>query len=252
MTTPTLLTILNALLESVDPCTGERITDPHSCLRRPSVQTALRRVVRQLEAGDRIDISDEIIQTTCADLRQLGYEPLVNQVAKIFIGSRSIADPRLRGLPVFKRYRGVFTRTIIRDHLLRFADRHPAVLAKQAPAPVRLSPADRAACDDVDFFRTGIFDQLTDEKYRELQKAITNLGLSRPTDVLPEYMQSSREIYARAYEPWTSEEQALLVEAMCYTNHLGRLRRLFGRSGNAVEKMGQRLIFESKRREAVG
>ena len=250
MTTATLTEILSALLKGVDPRTGEQHTTD-TCLTRPLVRKSLKRMLQTVRAGEVIAIPDAEIEAACADLRALDYQPVASQLAKVLIGSRSIADPRLRGLPAYRKYRGLYSRAVITDHLADFARRHPNVLAAGRPQPLpRASAGAREAWRSVDFFQTTPFQHLDEVKAKELREAVAALGLYKKDDTLPDYMAQARRAYRRAYEPWTREEQALLVEAMCYTNDLERLGTVFARSTNAIEKMGQRLIYESRQRSA--
>ncbi|MEL7159935.1 MAG: hypothetical protein AAFN92_04195, partial [Bacteroidota bacterium] len=104
---------------------------------------------------------------------------------------------------------------------------------------------------EVPFFREATFDKLDDDKAAELSRAVTALGLRKTTDRLPEYMARARKHLPRAFEPWTREEQALLIEAMCYTNDADKLAGIFGRSAGSLTKMGQRLIYDSQQRQEV-
>ena len=83
--------------------------------------------------------------------------------------------------------------------------------------------------------------------YREVEA----LGLRKPTDRLPAYMAKARTHLPRSFEPWTREERALLIEAMCYTNDSDKLASIFGRSAAAVREEGKRLIWDSQRTNKV-
>jgi hypothetical protein len=249
MTTDSVLEILDALRCSVDPRTGEAFRKTDSCLGDPTVRRALNRLIGSLAApseSEEIDIPDSIVNKACAGLRELGYEPCVVQLVKVFIGSRSIADRSLKGLRAYNLYRGKYTRPVIHAHLMDFHRRFPAVLAE---FPTPRQPTVHEPWREIDFFQTESFDKLDEPKYDELKTAVRALGLRKQDDRLPAYMAAARSNFPRAYEPWVRDEQALLIEAMCYTNDLTRLAPLFGRTVKSIEGMGQRLIFESKERQ---
>lgn len=246
MTASVLLEILDALRNGVDPRTGERFVKDDSRLGDPRVRRHLNDLIKAVTftaVDPPVDIPDEVIRQACTGLRELGYAPSVAQLAKVFIGSRSIADRSLKGLTVYNKYRGVYTRGVIHTHLLEFARRQPEILP-ETPATTPKKASDPWAA--IDFFRTDSFDKLDAEKESELAGAVTGLGLARTTDQLPAFKVAARENHPRAFEPWAREEQALLIEAMCYTNDLDRLAKIFGRTARSLEGMGQRLIYESR------
>jgi hypothetical protein len=251
MTTNSFLDILDALRNCVDPRTGETFKKSDSCLGEPEVRRHLNRLIKVVRVPPdptAVDIPDKMVSDTCAALRELGYAPCVAQLAKIFIGSRSIADHSLKGLVAYNRYRGVYTRDLIHTHLMGFHRRFPEVLPELPQANKRTADE---PWKEIDFFRATAFDKLDVAKEEELKKAVLALGLRKEGNQLPAYMQTARETYPRSFEPWVRDEQALLIEAMCYANDLKRLAGIFGRSARSLENMGQRLIFESKRKQRV-
>lgn len=249
MTAQSLLEILDALRNCVDPRTGESFRKQDSCLGDPGVRRSLNNLIKHVVAPPppvEVDIPDALIEATCTGLRELGYAPCVAQLAKVFIGSRSIADRTIKGLRAYNQYRGVYSRPLIHTHLMEYSRRHPEVLPEFPTVNKRTA---HEPWREIDFFRTDDFNKLEENKYDELKRAVQSLGLRKPDDRLPQYMVRARATYPRAYEPWVRDEQALLIEAMCYTNDLARLATLFARSEASVEKMGQRLIFDSKEKQ---
>ena len=243
VTTSELTSLLRTLHDGTNPLTGE-MRASGSCLLEDDVQNGLSYLIRKLDERQTAaaTISEAEIATCCSDLRELGYVPTMNQVAKVFIGSRSIVDPRLRAVPSYKKYRGVFTRRAIRDLLGRYEEL------------IEGSRQLLASRDDgwraVDFFDTGAFDKLSDSKATELYREVQQLGLHKVTEHLPAYMARARTQVPRAFEPWTREEKALLVEAMCYTNDSEKLASIFGRSKSAIRQEGKRLIWNSQQKVA--
>jgi len=250
MTTQSFLEILDALCNDVDPRTGEHFERSASCLGDAEVRSTLIKLTKHLlkppTVADAVNIPDSVITTACNDLRTLGYEPSIMQLAKVFIGSRSIVDRNLKGLPAYNRFRGIYTRQRIYQHLTEYQKRFPTQL--------RVTPASNKRTADepwreIPFFDTDGFDKLADTKATELYRAVIGLGLRKANDRLPEYMAKARINVPRAFEPWTREEQALLIEAMCYTNDAAKLADIFGRSASSLIRMGKRLIYESQLRQ---
>ena len=238
-----LISLLRTLHGGTNPLTGE-INAPASCLREADVGAGIDYLIRQLEERETAaaTISEAEITACCESLRELGYTPTMNQVAKVFIGSRSIADPRLRAVPSYKKYRGLLTRRAIRDLLGRYEE------LIQGPRQLRASRDE--AWRTVDFFDAGDFDKLSESKATELYREVEQLGLRKVTENLPDYMARARTHVPRAFEPWTREEKALLIEAMCYTNDSEKLAGIFGRSKSAIRQEGKRLIWNSQQQVA--
>lgn len=257
MTTASLTELLDALRNGVDPRTGEVFNHEKSCLQQPAIQKALHGFLRVLEqepdSTREVSIPDALIHKACEELRSLGYQPTVIQLARVFIGSRSIVDPNLKAIVGYGRYRGVYTRSVIQHHLTNFSQREPTTLPVKSAKPVSDRSAERLREKpwlEIDFFRTEGFNKLDADKETELCQAVKDLGLRKSGDRLPQYMAMARETYPRSFEPWVREEQALLIETMCYTNDPEKIAVVFGRSARSVEAMGQRLIWDSREKRA--
>lgn len=244
MTTQTLLDLLHALRANVNPLTGEPVGE-ESRLREPDVRASLNRLIRAVneKRQETVEIPEQMITDACRDLRELGYAPSVGQLAKVFIGSRSIVDRRLKGIPAYNRFRGVYTRKMIHEFLLAYHRQFPDRLPEYPPKGRATVHQPWKA---VTFFEEETFNNLEKAKATELYRAVRDLGLRRPADRLPEYIVRARVNYPRSFEPWTREEQALLVEAMCYTNDQDKLADIFGRTPTSVILAGQQLIYDSK------
>ena len=243
VTVTELTDLLSTLQQGTNPLTGEVPTE--SCLHATDVQTGLDNLIRSLRDRQAVAeaITEEDIRSLCTALRELDYQPTVAQLARVFTGSRSIADPRLRGLKGYKQYRGVFSRRVV-TNLLR---RHTELIEGPKPVPVVRG---EEPWRTVDFFDTDAFDNLEEEKATELYREVTRLGVQKPTERLPLFMARARKHQPRAFEPWTREERALLIEAMCYTNDGEKLASIFGRSTSAVRQEGKRLIWNSQQKVA--
>ncbi|WP_157974355.1 hypothetical protein [Lewinella sp. IMCC34183] len=215
-------------------------TTAASCLSDAPVHDILSRALRDLCRDEDADaLLREETGSLVRHLRDLGYSPTPQQVARVLIGSRSLVDPRLRGLPAYRKYRGILPRRVILTAVTR-------VLAETAPDLSAEKP-----WETEDFFRTETFDHLTETKAAELAREVAGLGLKKETARLPAYMQRARQRVPRSFEPWTREERALLIEAMCYTNDAERLSQLFGRTASAVRHEGKRLIWQSRERRVA-
>ena len=248
MTRDELLDLLNNLHRNCHPITGAP-AGRGSCLLLPLVRRELGALIGHL-ANDLPEAPRyEEILDLMVDLRALGYVPDTLQMVKVLTGSRSIADPRLRGLPAYRRYRGVFP-----QRYLYALVKEMGMDSEDVPAEVG-EPENRARHTDdwhaVDFFAEGAFDKLSKERARSLKQEVKDLGLRKTSDRLPGYMVKARQRLPRAFEPWTREERALLIEAMCFTNDLEKLSEVFGRSPSSLERQGKQLIWNSRKEAAA-
>ena len=248
MTREELVSILTNLLDNRHPLTGEAL-GRGSCLYDPALRAELLRLTHRTAEGRERMLDREEVGYLIEELRRLAYRPKMEQVARVLTGSRSIADPRLRGLPGYRRYRGVLKQRDILQYLQRWEH---LFTEDGAGEPLQEpEPAGEGTYHDVDFFDTHPFDKLEASKAEELRREVQALGLRKATERLPAYMQRARQRLPRAFEPWTREERALLIEAMCYTNDADRLAELFGRSAASLIGQGKRLIFDSRQKTAA-
>ena len=245
-----LTALVRALQHRTNPLSGEIVADD-SCLARPRVQGQLDVLMAELAAMAAPDAGAPVnameVGHLCEQLRGLGYQPTPEQLEKVFLGSRSIADPRLRGLADYRRYRSVLTRPELRAKLAVHGELIASHRDEAAPPPPTRAKVSKP-WRGVDFFTTEVFDKLSEEKATELYREVTALGLRKSNDRLPAYMAKARINLPRAFEPWSREERALLIEAMCYTNAGEKLASIFGRSVKSVTEEGQRLIYGSQQR----
>ncbi len=251
MTLTHLSSSIAALARGVDPFTGKTVADPQSCLHDPQVCreiTALHQTLERMLPAAEPSIPPSVILATQAELRDLGFSPTAEQIVKVLRGSRTIVDPRLRTLSAYGQYRYALDpkamTALVAEVLAPLAAPTAETKAKPTPTP--------QPWKEVDFFRSAPFALLDETKAEELRRAVGALGLRTPTDKLPAFKARARATNPRSFEPWTREEQGLLIEAMCYTNDLPTLAEIFGRTPNAIEGMGQRLIYESQQRSVAG
>lgn len=250
MTTNRLIDLLQTIREGVDPGTGEVFSQHDARFNEPDINEAFNRLLQLLSSEsvpDEINIPHALLQEACGELRSLGYQPSVIQLVKLLTGSRSIVDPHFKAVTGYKQYRNVYTRRAIQEYLEAFSKSHPQVLPGAPKAKPRTS---KQPWQEIDFFRSEIFDKLDAEKEAEIRRTVAAFGLRKATDRLPPFMATARATYPRSFEPWTRDEQALLIEAMCYTNQLERLVSVFGRSAKSLEGAGQRLIWDSREKRA--
>ncbi|PPK85317.1 hypothetical protein CLV84_2212 [Neolewinella xylanilytica] len=243
MTRDDLITYLHRLSQNLHPLTGGSV-GKGGCLNEPAIRAELIRLVDRLQQMEEAVLPAEEITGIIADLRELDYKPTPTQVAKVLTGSRSVADPRLRGLPAYRRYRGVVSQRDIRRMLASRPDLFTELSGEKEYEAIPATVADWQA---VDFFTEGYFDKLESDKAASLTREVTDLGLRKATERLPAYMARARQRLPRAFEPWTKEERALLIEAMCYTNDLDKLTGIFGRSAASLEREGKQLIWNSRK-----
>ncbi|PHI19615.1 hypothetical protein CEQ90_12125 [Lewinellaceae bacterium SD302] len=244
---------IDALYQNVDPYTNSPLP-PDSVFATDRVRHALnnlRSVLRESnngkEAGKEITLSDRELDILCTDLRTAGFSITATQLTHILLGSRRVVDPLLRSISVFGKYRGVCSKIQLRRYCENYLQGHfiqgddaKAGNPNRKPRPWKDEP----------FFKKDPFDQLDEQEYDRLGREIAELGLKRSGTKLPAFIARIRERLPRSYEPWSREERALLMEAMCYTNNGEKLGRLFGRGAKSVTEEGKRLIHLSRQRHA--
>ena len=255
MTAQDFIDLLDCLDKGIHPLTARPFDVGTSFLKRPRVEQHIGELRAALtapaeEATEIPLVTDATLAKAVEELRALDYVPTVEQLCKVLRGSRTIADPGLRGLETYALLRGATGKRELKVAVTRFADRHAELFPGRTPKSTKTKSVGKATepWREVDFFTTAGFDALTEEKATELANGVGALGLARTAESLPEYMARTRAKYPRSYEPWAREEQALLVEAMCYTNDAKRLGEIFGRSASSVTSQGKRLIWNSRQR----
>lgn len=230
------------MITNRSPTNHDTVTTSEFIPRLQSLQANIQQLIAELEGSTQVHpdggITQEEVDRLHRELIELDYKPSPEQMARVLTGSRSIADARLRGLAAYARYRGKLSRREVKERLSELRLPEAEAAGKR--------PADDEGWKGVDFFDTGAFDKLSDDKAEELKGEVNVLGFRKATERLPEYMRKARKRLPRAFEPWTREERALLVEAMCYTNDGERLAAIFGRSEAAVKREGKRLIWKSR------
>lgn len=279
MTSPQLLHLLDTLAFGFDPDSG-RLVGADSVLRRPRVQdgiTHLRSAVMAERQANRLPgrveepaggpsddlpaLNEKEVLDLCRWLRTNDYRSEVTQLMKILVGSNTIKAKEIRALGQYGKYRGKLTRRDITRQLDNLAEVYPDLLQPtrqrlrprkaERPSlnnklPRRTSPSPTPDWREEPYFTEEAFDRLTDRNREDLTNRVGALGWKKNTSSLPAYMQRARESYPRSFEPWSVEEKAILIEAMCYTNRTEGLVDIFGRSAAALRDQGKRLIFRSK------
>lgn len=245
-----LLKLIDHLAGGIHPVTLKPFDLEASCLKNDRISNALSQfrglVVATIEAPGDV-LTDTTLEMTCRELISLGYKPSCEQVAKVLRASRSIADASLKAVTAYGLYRNKLGKRALMQVIKDFASNNQELFPNETFKPVRKKKEKPAHLQNP-FFRENSFDKLSEEKMEELRKEVKALGFTKATDKLPEYMQKARNNYPRAYEPWSRAEQALLIEAMCYTNDASKIAGIFGRTANSVSNTGLKLIYESQRR----
>lgn len=269
-----LLNLLTQLEKGIWPLTGKPFNLNTSCLAQPELNAGLTRFKGQVQqhlTNKQASVPDAVLRQTYDELVSLGYKPTAEQLVRVLRASRSIGDRGLRAVSAYGQYRDQFSKGYLRSVANAFATRHPTLFGAEptatdpAPSPTDFAPAaspetvdkakprkpaaKRPAYLDLPFFRENNFDKLSEEKATELAAEVKKLGYTKPTEKLPAFMGRARRNYPRAYEPWSRAEQALLIEAMCYTNDAEKIARLFGRTAKSVTGTGLKLIWDSQQRQ---
>ena len=112
MTRDDLICTLHSWQENLHHLTGDRLGG-NCCFTEPGVRAELLRLRERLLHGREQLVERTEVEELLRDLRDLDYRPTPGQVARVLTGSRSIADPRLRGVPAYRRYRGVVSQRAI-------------------------------------------------------------------------------------------------------------------------------------------
>lgn len=240
------LSYLDALYRNVDPVTGNTLTTD-SVFTSDSVRYALANLQSALQQAARdtetISLTDDALQALCENLQELEYDITPTLLVHICRGSRRVVDSQLRGMAAFGRYRGLYSKAAISRLIQDFSGRHPEYFI--ATSLVKKQPK-KMPWKKERFFDENAFDKLESQQAEALKQEVNALPFSRPDESLPAFKLAARKNYPRAYEPWTKNERALLLEAMCYTNQLVKLAPVFGRSENSIKLEGQRLIWKSR------
>lgn len=276
-----LLNLLIQLDKGIWPATGKPFDLTSSCLAQPDLSAGLTRFKGQVQqhlATKQDSVPDAVLRQTYDELVSMGYQPTAEQLVRVLRASRSIGDRGLRAVGAYGQYRDQFSKAYLRSVVASFATRHPRLFGGEppvtdiarssthpAPAPSpkltgseepatpagkrRKPVAERAPYLNLPFFRENNFDNLSDDKAAELAAEVKKLGYTKPTEKLPAFMGRARRNYPRAYEPWSRAEQALLIEAMCYTNDAEKIAKLFGRTAKSVTATGLKLIWDSQQRQ---
>lgn len=275
-----LFDLLTQLENGIWPPTGKPFDLATSCLAQPDLSAGLTRLrgqVQQHLATKQASVPDAVFRQTYDELVALGYQPTAEQLVRVLRASRSIGDRGLRAVSAYGQYRDQFSKRYLRSVAASFATRYPklfeagSVTPNPASSPTDAAPAAspqspgqeatvtstgkrqktaaRPAYLDLPFFRENNFDKLSDDKAAELAAEVKKLGYTKPTEKLPAFMGRARRNYPRAYEPWSRAEQALLIEAMCYTNDAEKIANLFGRTAKSVTATGLKLIWDSQQRQ---
>lgn len=235
-----LITLMDALSNLLDPVTGKSFP-ANSCLKAPSIKQAINEVKIAAQQIER-PISDVAVLATCQKLRELSFTPTAPQLVKVYLGSKTVVAPDLRGLPEYGSLKGLISKRAALSWLKAFAARHPNQIRANNPTFKRIQ---HQPWQTVPYFKETPFNQLSPDLINNFRQNIAALGLQKATQQLPSSMARTRQQLPRAFEPWTKEEKAILVEVMCYTNQIALIAPIFGRSTRAILSEGKKLIYLS-------
>lgn len=94
--------------------------------------------------------------------------------------------------------------------------------------------------EDVDLTQN---DKRTKAIITEATKTIASLSLIKPTDVQSEYVQNIREKHPRAYEPWSKEEDELLLRLSKKIRDASTLSKIFFRKPSSIRSRIKKLVM---------
>jgi len=93
------------------------------------------------------------------------------------------------------------------------------------------------------FFAPPSYNRLGEEKGKHIWKTIGNMPMNRPTESITNgYILEQRRQFARAYEPWSEEEEKLFLEAIEFTNDLNFLSSIFKRNPSSLKQVFKKLV----------
>ncbi len=217
---------IEALLNHCNPVTGELCDD--KILYEASVRNMLEWALEQCSAGEqgndetvfKMLVSNEQIEEVRLALKNQGMRPSSALVTKFLLGSKASKFAAVQNHPFFecidKKHRNLL-RVLVDDYFDKHVEETYAM-----PEQDHL------------FFRSGIYNNLSDKAVIRLQELIAAIGIVKRPDELSPAVQKIRKEHFRSHEPWTAHELELLKTALSYTNDLEFLSKTFQRGKNAM------------------
>lgn len=232
--------ILEALASGCSPTTGEMVEND-SVLNERDVIRALQIAINNLKANqsqviseveiDKIDIQDVIKL-----FKQEEERPTSNKLVGFFLGARKFKNETIVLNQLYGKFRNQYQKGQLFDFFTQYLlDNNLINRNSRKNNPYK----------EIDFFRTEIFNKLSENAINQLKEKVDELGIQK-TENFSEYVQNARINHPRAYEYWTETEKELLSKAIEYTNDLELLSECFQRGKGSIESYGQRLIYESQ------
>lgn len=238
------ITILESLAAGCSPATGIVVSDESVLNERDVIRALqvaidyLRGKTNILERSAEVEIDEEDIQTVLQLFREQNSSVTSSRLTGFFLATRSFKNDQYTGHRLYGKYKDLFRKGQLRD----FFDIY---LGDSAGARQEKKRRDKQPWEDIGFFQTETFNNLSAEATDRLKEKINELGITRTTNI-SDYVQKARINYPRSYEPWTDEERRLLWEALQDTNDLNLLSSCFQRGPNTIEHRGQELIYQNQ------
>ncbi|MBX2922233.1 MAG: hypothetical protein KF746_08585 [Chitinophagaceae bacterium] len=239
------IAILEALVSGRSPETGE-VLNAESVLNERDVIRALQCAIDHLKPRDDtprdhsdVDIDDEDIQTAIRLFRECNMSPTYSRLTGFFLAARSFKKDLLTSHKLYGKHKGSYQK----GQLLNFFS---AYLLDHDYSKHGKRIRKKELSEGPDFFQKEVFNSLSEEAIDQLKEKINELGIIK-TENLADYIQKVRVKYPRSHEPWTEMEDGLLSEALQKTNDLNLLSGLFQRGLTAIERRGEKLIYQNQK-----
>lgn len=232
--------ILEALASGCSPTTGELIEND-SVLNERDVIRALQIAIDYLKTNkpqviSEVEIDKSDVQDAIELFKQEEERPTSNKLVGFFLGARKFKNETIVLNQLYGKYRNQYQKGQLLDFFTQYLlDNNLINRNSRKNNPYK----------EIDFFRTEIFNKLSENAINQLKEKVDELGIQK-TENLSEYVQNARINHPRAYESWTETEKELLSKAIEYTNDLELLSECFQRGKGSIESYGQRLIYESQ------
>lgn len=232
--------ILEALASGCSPLTGE-VLENESILNDRNVIRALQVAIDQLGnkgnfKTDNVQIGTDDIKNAIDLFKEQERNPTSSNLTNFFLGTRQFKNHNLITNKLYGKYNGVFTAGQLLDFFTKYLTENNISIDKSI----------RDSYKQIDFFLKEKFNKLTASGINQLKEKINELGVLK-TENLSDSILEARKSYPRAYEHWSAKEIELLRKAINYTNDLNLLSECFQRGKSSIERIGQKLIFESQK-----
>lgn len=257
--------ILSALADGNHPYTKQPLADNSICHHR-KVINALQVAIEELQSNSpkSIDTDDstqktsrkdsnmansttEIAQdflsqeklfTYLSEFKKNGFNPTISRLGKTLVGSKAKSIyPHVKDFNCYAILENKATYNQIKSIITTFFEINSLIIEKEYITNDR-------PWEELDYFDQEIFNTLSQKHKVNILNLINSLSLKRKNkDLQSEQILLARQIYPRAYEPWTQVENELLLKALRYTNDLSILSEIFQRGEIGIKLQGLKLLY---------